>query len=230
MNRAPPTRLRGRIRELGVALVLLLPCLGVVAPAMAAAGSGSGAAPAASGSAHTASPAATIKYLHASLIDVMKHAKELGYDGRYRKLKPVIEQTHDLAYLARLTLGSHWDKLDSDQRSRFLTAFRQLTIATYAARFDGYSGEKFRFDGSRQAAGGQSVVRSTLVQSGGSNVTFDYVLHRTDGQWKIINIVVNGVSDLAMKRAQYTDLLQRKGFPALLKTIHKRIAGYGGAH
>lgn len=221
--------LRECFRNPGVALMLALLCLGV-GPAMAAAsGAGSGSKPA-GGSAHTASPAATIKYLHASLIDVMKHAGELGYDGRYRKLKPVIEQTHDLAYLARLTLGSHWAKLDSDQQSRFVDAFRQLTIATYAARFDGYSGEKFRFDGSRQAGNDQSVVRSTLVQSDGSNVTFDYVLHRIHGQWKIINIVVNGVSDLAMKRAQYSDLLQRKGFPALLKTIHKRIAGYGGTH
>ncbi|HYW03996.1 MAG TPA: ABC transporter substrate-binding protein [Gammaproteobacteria bacterium] len=229
MRRLSANRLHGRVRSLAGALALVLLCLGA-GPAMAAGSGSGGAASPAAADAQGDSPAATIKYLHASLIEVMKHAKQLGYDGRYRKLKPVIEQTHDLAYLARLTLGSHWDKLDSDQQSRFVTAFRQLTIATYAARFDGYSGEAFRFDGSRQAGSGQSVVRSTLVQSDGGNVNFDYVLHRTDGQWKIINIVVNGVSDLAMKRAQYTDLLQRKGFPALLKTIHKRIAGYGGAH
>lgn len=171
---------------------------------------------------------ATIEYLHKSLIQAMKQAKKLGYSGRYRMLKPVIEKTHDLNYIARTTLGSHWSKLSKQQQSTFVSTFSHLTIATYAGRFDGYSGEKFKFDSQHKMSSDQTLVRSHLVKSDGSTVKFDYVLRQENGHWKIINIVVDGVSDLAMKRAEYTDVIEKHGFQALISKLQSKIANYSG--
>lgn len=183
-----------------------------------------------SGGARTNTPKATIQYLHGSLIQAMKHAKSLGYSGRYKKLVPVIRQTHDLTRIAQTTLGSEWGKLTQAQQSKFVDTFTHLTIATYAGRFDGYSGEKFKFVKTQKLSSEQSLVRSYLIKSDGSKVTFDYVLRNENGHWKIINIVVNGVSDLALKRAEYTDVLKKKGFQGLLKKLDSKISSYGGKH
>ena len=202
---------------------------GASASAPASQSQGTSQAQAGSSSAPTTQSAkATIEYLHKSLIQAMKQAKKLGYSGRYSKLKPVIEQTHDLNYIARTTLGSHWGKLSKQQQSTFVSTFSHLTIATYAGRFDGYSGEQFKFDSQHKMSSDQTLVRSHLVKSDGSTVKFDYVLRQENGHWKIINIVVDGVSDLAMKRAEYTDVLDKHGFKALISKLQSKIASYSG--
>jgi phospholipid transport system substrate-binding protein len=54
----------------------------------------------------------------------------------------------------------------------------------------------------------------------------DYILHRTEDQWRIINVIAEGVSDLALKRAEYAAFLKVKGFDALLMKLNEKIAQY----
>ncbi len=225
---------RARTAVCGAALALGLGLPVVAAAPAGGSATGSGTGPATQATkpaqpASTRSAAGTIKYLHARLIQVMKQAKSLGYPGRYRVLKPVIEQTHDLRYMAWITLGSHWNTLSKQQQASFVSTFARLTIATYAGRFDGYSGERFEFGSSQKLSADQRVVRSQLIESDGKKVSFDYVLRQDGEHWKIINIVVNGVSELALKRAEYGDLLQRQGFTGLIKKLDSKIAAYGGS-
>jgi phospholipid transport system substrate-binding protein len=58
------------------------------------------------------------------------------------------------------------------------------------------------------------LVRSQLIKSDGGIVNFDYVLHQTEGKWRITNILFDGVSDLAIKRGEYRAIMQRDGFQA----------------
>ena len=53
-----------------------------------------------------------------------------------------------------------------------------------------------------------------------------YLLHHVNNQWRIVNIIVNGVSDLALKRAEYNSLLEREGFQALIAKLEEQIRGY----
>lgn len=166
-----------------------------------------------------------IQQLQGTLLEVMKNARTLGYKGRYQKLEPVIRTTYDLPTLARLTLGQHWSSLNPAQQKRFVDTFSRLSIATYASRFDGYtSGEAFKVSGARKLGNGDAVVRSLFIKADGGKVTFDYILMPKQTRWQIINVVVDGVSDLALKRAQYAAVLQKSGFDGLIKELDHRIA------
>lgn len=192
----------------------------LAAPALAA---GAVTAPAAR---PVAGPVGVITRFQDTLIAVMKKAKTLGYRGRYAKLAPVVTATHDLPVIAQIALGQYWGRLTAAQRSEFVKTFTRLSIATYAARFDAYGGEIFTKPTERKLGGGDVLIESQLRSPDGSKVQFAYQLRRIDGHWRIINIIANGVSDLALKRAEYTSVIRSHGFKALLAKLKDKIGDY----
>ena len=172
----------------------------------------------------TRSPEQVIQYLQSSLLHVMQDGEKLGYDGRYKYLEPVIDQSHDVDLIIKTILGAtYWSQLDASQQNLMVETFRQLSIATYAGRFTHHEGEQFRIIEQRDLPRDQVLVRSQLTQSDGGTVNFDYVLHQDQGHWRITNILFDGVSDLAIKRGEYRAILQRSGFQALIDMLKEKI-------
>lgn len=162
--------------------------------------------------------------LQGSIITMMKKGRDLGYTGRYQSISPTVKQTHDLDTIARLVAGRHWKALDASQRSAFVEAFKDLSISMYAGRFKDYGGERFTILSEQPLKrGNRKLVTSQLVKSGGEKITFSYVLHQIHDQWKIISVSVNGVSDLALKRAEYGGILRKDGFPTLIERLKTQI-------
>ena len=178
------------------------------------------------GSTDATSPETVVEELHAALIHIMRHGRELGYDGRFRYLQPVVAETHDLPYIARLVLGRHWRELEPGQRTEFVDVFTRLVLATYADQFRSYDGERFETLEVKPLPRKRMLVETRLVESDGDQVDFDYMLHQRNGRWLIINIVADGVSDLAMKRTEYGALLAQQGFAALVKQLEAKIDGF----
>jgi len=173
-------------------------------------------------------PGATevVEKLHSTLLAVMKDGDKIGYQGRYDQLAPVINSSFDMPFVSRTVLGKYWETLNSEQRTRFVEAFTQLSIATYAANFKSYSGERFKVISEKEVSGGRMMVQTQLIKSGGGKVELDYLLHRADGEWRVINVIAEGVSDLALKRADYSAFLKNKGFEALLKQLNEKNNQY----
>ncbi len=162
--------------------------------------------------------------LQESIMTMMKKGRDLGYTGRYQSIAPAVEKTHDLDTIARLVVGRHWKGLDASQRSAFIETFKDLSISMYAGRFKDYGGEQFAILSEQPLKrGNRKLVTSQLAKSDGENITFSYVLHRVQDRWKIISVSVNGVSDLALKRAEYGGILRKDGFPTLIERLETQI-------
>ncbi len=160
------------------------------------------------------------------LISVMKNGKALGFKGRYAKLESAVSNSHDLPKIARIVVGKEWEKLTEPQQQQLVDVFSRLSIASYAHNFKDYSGEAFAFDNEEQTTRGGVVVHSHLTIPDDKPVKFDYMLKEKGDSWRIINIIANGVSDLALKRSEYTTILQREGFDALIAKINEKIDNY----
>ncbi len=173
------------------------------------------------------SASAVVEALHASLLAVMKDADALGFGGRRERIEPVVGESFDLPMIARLSTGTHWKKLGSVQQERLIDALDRLTVATYAARFDGYSGEIFRVLSEQPAPRGTILVNSELVKSDGEAVVLNYLLHSTDAGWRIVDVYLQGIySELALKRSEYVATIKRQGFEALLAALDKKTSDY----
>jgi len=163
------------------------------------------------------------------LISVMKRAAALGYQGRYDALAPLVKSTHDLSAIARIVLGRYWRRLNAEQKLAWTKTFTQLSIATYAHEFNAYSGEAFEFISAKDTSRDDKFIRTRLIKADGKEVQFDYLLRQNDQRWMIINIIANGVSDLALKRSEYSAVIRRDGFDALMTGLADKIELYSHA-
>jgi phospholipid transport system substrate-binding protein len=168
---------------------------------------------------------APVERLYAALLDVMKRAEALGFEGRYGALDPVVSGSYDVPFMAELILGRQWKELTPEQQKTWVDTFARLTVSTYADRFDGYQGETFEVGAVEPATQGTSMVRTKLVRSDGDPVELDYRMRPGDGGWRIIDVYLSGtVSELALRRSEYGALMRREGFDALLAAVRQKIA------
>jgi phospholipid transport system substrate-binding protein len=175
---------------------------------------------------HAASDAkGTIDAFDSALLDVMKNADKLGYKGRYDKLTPVIDQTYDLPLMAQISVGPQWQSLTDDQKSKIKEAFRELSIATYASRFDGYGGEQFQITGQNTVGGGDMVIDTKMLRPNDDPVDLNYRLRKGGTDWKIIDVYLSGtISQLADYRSEFSATLRTKGADGLVQLINDKVA------
>jgi phospholipid transport system substrate-binding protein len=167
---------------------------------------------------------ATVERLYAALLDVMKRSEELSYDGRYAELDPVIQQVYDLPFMSAKTLGRHWKELSEEDRSRWVATFTRLTVSTYADRFDGYTGQQFEVLSVEPSSHETMMVRTRIVPTDDEPVDLDYRLRDEQGSWRIIDLFMNGtVSELALRRSEYSSVVKRDGFESLVASLEEKI-------
>jgi phospholipid transport system substrate-binding protein len=166
-----------------------------------------------------------IERLHAALLDVMRDAADLGYEGRYEELEPVLEESYDFPFMIRIAVGPAWREFAEDERERITELFTEMSIATYAARFDGYDGERFDVLGDEPAPRDTLLVHSRIVLSDEEPVELSYLLKKFDGDWRIIDVLLEArYSELARQRAEFAAVLRNGGVPDLVATLQRKIA------
>jgi len=160
------------------------------------------------------------------LIAVMKQGKALGFKGRYEKLDNLVRNSHDLPKIARIVVGKQWEELSAEQQAKLEAVFSKLSVSAYAHNFKDFSGESFVFVSEEETGRGGVVIHTNLLIPGQKDVKFDYMMKKKDDGWQIINIIADGVSDLALKRSEYTSILNRDGFDVLIAKITEKIDNY----
>jgi phospholipid transport system substrate-binding protein len=167
----------------------------------------------------TDTPEATVGSLHRGLIAASQSSSATTVDARYRALEPLVEKTHDLRYIAEFALRKQWPMLSETDRQRFVAAFEKLSVMTYASRFKNVSANTFKSAGPATIESGRAHVLTAIARQGQPDVSLDYMLEQKDGAWRIINIIADGVSDLALKRAEYQRILASGSIDDLIKEL-----------
>lgn len=203
--------------------------LGVALPVAVHAQNVSAGVPAAVSPAPAPDPSATpeqvIERLHATIIEAMKNADRLGFEGRAALLGPVLRETFDFDFMGSKAVGRHWKSLTQDEQHRWLAQFAQLIISNYAGRFNAYGGEAFETIGEDDAARDTRVVLTKLHVPSADDVQMNYRMRKTSTGWRVIDIYLNGtVSELALRRSEYSSTLKREGFDKLAAAVDAKIA------
>lgn len=204
--------IRNTLRQLALLLVALALAGGALPGGFGAAAWAKAAA--------AADAAPVVDGFHATLLAAARKAGPTNYQARYDALDPAVRHAFDLTAISRSVLGAYWDKLSAEQQHTFTERFARNTIATYAGRFDSYSGETFTFvDEQKAPQGDVRVVESDLTTGDGERHRFSYLLRRTAAGWRITNILVDNVSQIAVQRSQFTSIMRDHGFDQLLTRL-----------
>src|SRR5512135_2010841 len=134
---------------------------------------------------------APIDAFDAALLDLMKNAHPLGFQGRYKQLTPVVQRTFDIPTMIRFAVGPGWTTMTPAQQAALTSAFERLTIASYAHNFDGYSGERFATDPNVVTRGPDKLVTTRLTTPGEAPTTIAYRMRQSGGAWKVIDVFYN---------------------------------------
>jgi phospholipid transport system substrate-binding protein len=174
-------------------------------------------------------PAGVIGKFYDTLLAAMKDGPKLGFKGRYDKLAPAVRQSFDLPLMTRLMVGPQWAGIPAEQQQQIVAAFGEFSIATYASRFDEFSGEKFEVDPNTTPSNSGVIVRSKLIKSDGEPIQLDYLMRESAAGWQIVDVFLSGtVSELATRRSEFSSVMRRGGAEALVDALQKKVAQLRG--
>jgi len=168
-------------------------------------------------------PLDSVRSFYDTLLTTMKAGALLGESGRYARLAPVIDRLFDVPAMARLAVGLSWETLSATQQQQVIVAFAHYITATYADRFDKYSGEQLQVIG-EQPYGTQVIVQTKIVKVTDEPVTLNYRMRANRGSWQIADVYLDGtISQLATQRSEFHSILQREGVSGLITALDRKV-------
>ena len=176
-----------------------------------------------SGATLTAGPQDNVRSFYATLLATMKDGRTLGQSGRYARLAPVVDRVFDVSSMTRLAIGPTWATLAPAQQQQLIEAFRHYIAATYADRFDSYSGQQLQVTGERPH-NADVIVQTKIVESDGDTTTLDYLMRQNQGSWQISDVFLDGtISQLAIQRSEFHSILRREGVDGLVMALNRKV-------
>ena len=139
--------------------------------------------------------------------------------GRDKALAPTIATSFNLSAMAEFIVGAAWAKFSATDRQAVTAALADYTVARFAHDFTPEEGRTFSVDARVQSRGVDKRVRTKIVNPGETPDLVDYRLRAYKGEWKIIDVYANGVSELATQRAEIASTLASGDVAGLVARI-----------
>ena len=162
-----------------------------------------------------------VQSLNASLLKSMKAGSSISMTERYKQLEPVIEQVFAMPLVTRLAVGPEWANFSPDQQKAMIAAYTRFTVANYAHNFHDFDGQRFEIDDNVLSRGDDKVVRTRVIPTHDLPVSLLYRMHEVDGTWRVVDVISDGVSQLALRRSYFAVALAAGGAPALIAHLNK---------
>ncbi|MGF1474094.1 MAG: ABC transporter substrate-binding protein [Geminicoccaceae bacterium] len=178
-----------------------------------------------------ATPEQTVDELHGLLVETMQNGGDLGFKGRFDKLKGALPAVFDFPTMARITIGTtNWRDLDQAQKETFVDRFSSLSAANYARNFRGppdqtpLSEDAFKSGEAEDGPRGTQVVDTELLREGRDPVKLTYVLRPKEEEWRIVDVQLLGsISELARRRSEISATYRDHGFEGVIAALDKVI-------
>ena len=149
----------------------------------------------------------------------------LGGDpaARRQAVSALLDETVDLALIARLCLGRHWRTAGKEQRTQYVDLFRANVLAVLSRRMSYYTGgEKFVVTASRPARDDAMVASEIIYATNDPPLKIEWRVRVTDGRPIIIDVLPEGVSLVLTYRSEFDEVVARSGMDGLLAELRDR--------
>lgn len=168
-------------------------------------------------------PTAVVEQTTSGVIAILVDATLSTEDKRKRVERVVLERV-DFETLSKLVIARNWSRFTDPQRSEFMALFKDHLSMTYGRNVETYKNEKVTVMGSREEKGGDTTVKTKILRGGPGDILVDYRLRQRDGTWKIIDVIIEGVSLVSNFRSQFQDVVASGGPERLLALLREKNA------
>jgi phospholipid transport system substrate-binding protein len=163
-------------------------------------------------------------------IEANRAAYEADTQRFHREIEAELLPGFDTRYIGQLVLGPHWRTASEAQRVRFIDAFKSYLVRNYADALLRYADTaELAWKPTRVAEDAQdATVRVDLMRREKPPVPIALSVRRVDGQWKVYDVSVEGVSLATNFRGQFNSIIRRDGLDALIARLEQREAAARG--
>lgn len=123
--------------------------------------------------------------------------------------------------MTRSAMGRYWRRASNEQKEALIEEFRQLLVRTYGVALLNYSGEEITYLPLRASDNPDRATVQTRISEtgGGPEIPVDYRMRRTDGNWKVHDVVIDGISLVSNYRTSFASQIRRGGIDGLIAQL-----------
>lgn len=143
-------------------------------------------------------------------IDFLEDAN-LDHGAKINSFKKLLQDSFDMNTIGRFTLGRYWRVATPEQRKEYQRLFDKMVIKVYSQRFSEYTGQKFEARSYRVDSEKDTIVTSFIIADQGPEIQIDWRVRYKNGQYKVIDVIVEGVSMSVTQRSDFSSVIQRGG-------------------
>ncbi len=171
-----------------------------------------------------ATPLEIVKANANSVLDVLRDPKLKGEAGKKikeQRIEAAADKLFDWVELSKRTLGLNWNKLSPEQRKEFVELYRLVLKDAYIDKITAYTNEQVNFTKEVPLSDTTAEVQSTVSSKGVETPIF-YRVIKKDGDWKVYDVVIEGVSLISNYRTQFREILGNNPPEKLIETLRKK--------
>ena len=150
-----------------------------------------------------------------------KDRMESSKGDRRIAMQKAIDGRFNYSQMVRRSLGKTYDSLSDQKKQNFIKLFKGLLENSYASKLESYRDEKINFL-DEVVKGKYALVKTNIVRSN-NTIRVDYKLILGNGQWKVYDFVIEGVSMIRNYKAQFTKIIRRDSYEVLVEKLTKKI-------
>lgn len=176
-------------------------------------------------SVYAGAPLDSVKVNINKVLDVLRDPALKGESGKKtkrQKIRSISDKMFDYPELSRRTLGIDWKKLNTAQQNEFTDLYKSLLEDAYADKIINYTDEKVAFSRENQLSEKTFEVQTTILTKK-ADIPIYYRVIQKDGEWKVYDVVIEGVSLINNYRNQFREILMNKSPEVLLDTLRKKV-------
>lgn len=158
--------------------------------------------------------------------DVLAILREsaLSREAKLEKLQKMLDERCDFTTISKLVLAVHYRQFSDQQKKEFVDLLHRYLTTTYGKQIDNYADETVTVVGGREESRGDYTVHTKIKRGAGADVIVDYRLRKVADDWRLIDVIGEGISLISNLRAQFGEILSAGGPEKLLKVLREKNA------
>jgi phospholipid transport system substrate-binding protein len=174
--------------------------------------------------AHGGEPKDQLKRSIDKVLDILNDIelkKPDNRDRRRQEIVRVIDERFDFEEVTKRSLATHWKKRTLEEKMEFISLFHNLLERTYMKRIEAYENEEIIYT-DEEIENGYSSVKIKIVSRKNADALIIFRLHRKNDQWRVYDVVIEGVSLVKNYRTQFSQVIRSKSYDELVRKLRKK--------
>ncbi len=143
---------------------------------------------------------------------------------KQQELTKLFVHAVDIDWVGRFSIGRYWKDLNDEEKIEYSKNFRKFLIKQYVSRFKNYNNETYNIIKTISEENNKYIVFTTIKSASGNNIIANYKIHQTkSGDYKIYDVIVEGISLLNTHRSEFNSLLSEGNKKKFLTSLKDKV-------